>query len=132
MLPLKFFFRECKQGKKVGYPSFKSKHNHNQSYRSKYSNGNIKAIFGFIQLPNLGLVCCAVSRPVKSRIISATVRQVPSGKYFVSICCTDAKFEEAEQTGAIVWINLGIKDFVITSDVQKFRVINISQNLKRS
>ena len=114
------FFCGCKQEKKIGYPRFRSKHNRNKSYKSKCVGTNIKMLADSIQLPKLGLVRCAVSRPIEGRILSATVRQVPSGKYFVSICCTDIEIEPLEQTGAIVGIDLGIKDFAITSDGQTF------------
>ena len=46
-----------------------------------------------IQLPKLGLVKCSISKKVKGRILSATVSQNPSGKYFVSLCCTDVEIE---------------------------------------
>jgi putative transposase len=114
------FFRGCKQGKKIGYPRFKSKRNRHRSYKSKAVGASIKVLPAYVQLPKLGLVPCVVSRPVEGRILSATVSQVPSGKYFVSICCTDVEIEPLEQTGALVGIDLGIKDFAITSDGQKY------------
>ena len=67
------------------YPRFKSKKNPVQSYTTKYTNGNIDAILNHIKLPILGLIRFAKSREVKGRIISATIRRNPSGKYFVSI-----------------------------------------------
>lgn len=114
------FFRGCKQGKQIGYPRFKNKRNLNRSYKSSFSNGNIKVLEDCVQLPKLGRVPCAVSRPIEGLILSATVSQVPSGKYFVSICCTDVEIAPLEQTGAVVGIDLGLKDFAITSDGQKF------------
>lgn len=38
------FFRRVKQGQKPGYPRFKSKHNHRQSYKSKCVRTNIKVL----------------------------------------------------------------------------------------
>ena len=35
------FFKGCKSGKQVGYPEYKCKHDHNQSFTSK-NNGSIK------------------------------------------------------------------------------------------
>lgn len=32
-----------------------------------------------------------ISKEVKGRILSATVSQNPSGKYFVALCCTDVE-----------------------------------------
>lgn len=59
---------------------------------------------------------CRVSKQIEGRILSATISQNPSGKYFVSVCCTDVEMKPLEPTGAVVGIDLGIKDFVITSD----------------
>ena len=110
------FFRRVKQGQKPGYPRFKSKRNHRQSYKSKCTRTNIKVLDGAVQLPKLGLVKCRVSKEVKGRILSATISQNPSGKYFVSICCTDIEIKPMPPTGAAVGIDVGIKAFAITSD----------------
>ena len=114
------FFRRVKNGEKPGFPKFKSKRNHRKSYRTNYSHGNIAIVGNRIKLPKLGLVKCHVSKEVKGRILNATVSQNPSGKYFVSICCTDVEIEPMEPTGAVVGVDLGIKDLAITSDGQKF------------
>lgn len=73
-----------------------------------------------MQLPKLGLVKCRVSKEVKGRILSATVSRNPSGKYFVALCCTDIQIEPLPATGAMVGIDLGLKDLAITSDGEKF------------
>ena len=50
------------------------------------------------------------------RILSATVSQEPSGKYYVSLCCTDVEIPQYEKTGSVVGLDLGIKEFCITSN----------------
>ena len=112
----KNFFRRVKNGEKPGFPKFKSKHNHRQSYRSQFSNGNIKVFDKSVQLPKLGKVKCRVSKQIKGRILSATVSQSPSGKYFVAICCTDVEMKPLPKTGATVGLDMGIKSFAVTSD----------------
>ena len=107
------FFRRVKQGKTPGYPHFKSKRNHRKSYKAK---GNIKVLDHAVQLPKLGLVKCRVSKQVKGRILSATVSQNPSGKYFVSLCCTDVDFAQLPKTGEVVGIDMGVNSFAVTSD----------------
>ena len=52
----------------------------------------------------------------KGRILNATVSQEPSGKYYVSICCTDIDIQPLNKTGNNIGIDLGIKEFCITSD----------------
>ena len=109
----KNFFRRVKNGEKPGFPKFKSKRDHRQSYTT---NCNIKLFENAVQLPKLGRVKCRVSKEVKGRIISATVSQNPSGKYFVSLCCTYIENEPLPKTGAVIGVDLGLKAFAITSD----------------
>ena len=113
------FFRRVKQGGAPGYPRFKSKRNHYRSYKSKCVGTNIKITDGAVQLPKLGYVECRVSKRVQGRILSATVSQNPSGKYFVSLCCAEVEIERLPQTGSVIGLDLGIKDFCITSDGDK-------------
>ena len=114
------FFRRVKQGGTPGFPKFKSKKDFHRSYKSKCVGTNIRVYEDAVQLPKLGLVECRVSRPIDGRILSATVSQTPSSKYFVSLCCTDVDMPRLESTGSVVGIDLGLKDFAITSDGQKF------------
>ena len=83
------FFRRVRQGGVPGYPCFKSKRDHRKSYKAKNVGNTIRIEGKHIRLPKLGLVKCRVSKEVKGRILSGTVSQSPSGKYFVSLCCTD-------------------------------------------
>lgn len=110
------FFRRIKHGENPGYPRFKSKRNHRKSYKSKCVGTNIKVLDKAVQLPKLGLVKCRISKEVKGRILSATVSQDPSGKYFVALCCTDVEIEPLRSTGAVVGLDMGLKSFAITSD----------------
>ena len=112
----KNFFRRAHKGDKSGYPKFKVKKDAKKSYKSQCISDNIKIIGKSIQIPKLGLVRCRISKAVNGRIISATIRQNPSGKYFVSICCTDVEVESFPSTGAVVGLDMGLKSFAITSN----------------
>ena len=114
------FFRRVKNGEKPGFPRFKSKHDHRQSYKSKCVGTNIKVLDNAVQLPKLGKVKCRVSKEVKGRILSATVSQNPSGKYFVSLCCTDVDITPLERTNRSCGVDLGVHDFAVTSDGVKY------------
>lgn len=113
----KNFFRRVKNGEKHGFPRFKSKHEHRQSYRT---NGSIRIFENAIQLPKLGRVKCRVSKEVKGRILSATISQNPSGKYFVALCCTDVEIEPLPKTGVVIGVDMGLKAFAITSDGMEY------------
>lgn len=110
------FFRRVKCGEKPGYPRFKSRKDRRQSYKSKCVGTNIKVLEKAVQLPKLGLVKCRVSKEVMGRILSATVSQNPSGKYFVALCCTDVDIETLPSTGAVVGLDMGLKSFAVTSN----------------
>ena len=101
-----------------GYPKFKSKKTHRFSYKSKCVNGNIQYCGKHIKLPKLGMVKTKNKLIPSGRILNATVSQEPSGKYYVSLCCTDVELDSPilEKTNNTIGIDLGIKEFCITSN----------------
>ncbi|WP_121615274.1 IS200/IS605 family element RNA-guided endonuclease TnpB [Virgibacillus halodenitrificans] len=96
-------------------PRFKSKNNPVQSYVTRHTNGNIAIVGNHVKLPKLGLVRFAKSREVEGRILNATVRRNPSGKYFVSIL-VETNVSELPKTGFAVGIDVGLKEFAVLSD----------------
>ena len=117
----KNFFRRIKQGQGVGFPKFKSKKNNRNSYKTNFSNGNIKVDFtnNKIQLPKLKWVKAKVHREFVGVIKSATISQTPSGKYFVSVL-VDTENIRLPRLNTKVGIDLGLKEFAITSDGEVF------------
>ena len=107
----KKFFKEHS-----GFPKFKSRKTHRYSYRTSFTNGNIQYCGKHIKLPKLGMVKTRDKQIPQGRILNATVSQEPSGKYYVSLCCTDVEIDPFEKTGSVVGIDLGIKEFCITSN----------------
>lgn len=95
-------------------PRFKSKKNKVQSYTTKQTNRNIAIVGDKIKLPKLGLVRFAKSREIQGRILNATVRRNPSGKYFVSLLA-EVEVQPLEKAGSSVGVDLGLKDFAILS-----------------
>ena len=110
------FFRRLKTGKHVGFPKFKSKKSNRFSYTTQKIRTNIKVFDNCIQLPKLGFVKCRVGKQIQGRILSATVSKNPSGKYFVSICCTDVEAEPLPKTNKFIGIDLGIKHLAVDSN----------------
>ena len=99
-------------------PQFESKKNPVQSYTTKNVNKSITIIENIIKLPKLGQVKFAKSRELNGRILNATIRKNPSGKFFVSILCEE-EVPELPKTGLEIGIDLGITDFAILSNGQK-------------
>ena len=110
------FFKRVKKGEKPGYPKFKRKHNHHNSYSAKNNGGTITIDGNKIKVPKLGWIKCKVSKEVKGKILSATISQNPSEKYFVSICCTNVEIKPLAKTGKSVGLDMGIKSLITTSD----------------
>ena len=99
-----------------GYPKFKSKKDNRKSYRTNYTNNNIEFLDKWIKVPKLGKLKIRDKMKPQGRIINATITQAPSGKYYISLCCTDIEIKKLESTNKNVGIDLGIKNFAITSD----------------
>lgn len=110
------FFKEH-----AGYPKFKSKHDSHKSYTTNFTNGNIVVDFekGKVKLPKLKEVKAKIHREFSGQIKSATVSQVPSGKYYVSIL-VETEHEEIPHTKQKIGLDLGMKDLCITSNGKKY------------
>ncbi|MCJ0124448.1 IS200/IS605 family element RNA-guided endonuclease TnpB [Clostridioides difficile] len=108
----KKFFKE-----KAGFPKFKSKKINRFSYKTNFTNGNIMYCGQHIKLPKLGMVKVRDKQVPKGRILNATISKEPSGRYYVSLCCTDVDIEafENENTNNHIGLDLGIKEFCISS-----------------
>lgn len=104
-----------------GYPKFKSKKNRHKSYRTSCTNNNIQFCEKHIKLPKLGMVKFRDKHIPQGRILNATISQEPSGKYYVSICCTDVLCDPYTKTNNNIGIDLGIVDFAIMSDGNKIK-----------
>lgn len=99
-----------------GFPKFKSKHNHNQSYRTQMVNDNIKIEGNKIKLPKIGWVEFKKHRKIQGKILNATVSRTSSNKCFVSICCTNVEGEKLPQNSNAIGIDVGIKSFCAMSN----------------
>ena len=100
----------------VGFPKFKSKKNNYYSYTTNNQGGNIYVSEKYIKLPKIGLVKVKKHRDFEGLIKSVTISQVPSGKYFVSVLVECDNTESIKQSENMIGIDLGIKEFAITSD----------------
>lgn len=100
----------------VGFPKFKSKKNHHYSYTTNNQGGNIYVLDRYIKLPKIGLVRMKKHRNIEGTIKSVTVSQNPSAKYFVSVLVEREEPEKLVKSKSEVGIDLGIKEFAITSD----------------
>lgn len=119
------YFERRNQG--VGFPSFKKKKS-----RKTYRTSKAKIVDdSHVWIPKIGLVKARISRPIQGRITSATIKQVPSGKYFIVFTCTDIPQQPKESTGKAIGIDLGVTTLVTTSDGQKIGSLEGSKKLDK-
>ena len=100
----------------AGFPKFKSKKDNHYSYTTNNVNGNFKVTERYITLPKIGLVRVKKHRDFEGIIKSVTVSKTPSGKYYVSVLVNCEEQEKLFQSNNEIGIDLGIKEFAITSD----------------
>ena len=100
-----------------GFPKFKSKKDNHKSYKTNFTINNIEVDFinDKIKIPKLKWVKSKVHRKFTGKIKSATISQNPSGKYFISIL-VDTENIQMSKNNNKVGIDLGLKEFAITSD----------------
>lgn len=100
----------------IGFPKFKSKKNHYNSYTTNNQGGNIYVSDRCIKLPKIGLVRVKKHRDFIGVIKSVTVSKTPSGKYYVSVLVNCEDQEKLPKSNNEIGIDLGIKEFCITSN----------------
>lgn len=112
----KNFFRD----KSVGFPKFKSKKRNRHSYTTNNQNGTIYIENKHIKLPKLkSMIRIVQHRQFEGEIKSCTISKTPTNKYYVSILA-DEDINRLPKSNNKVGIDLGIKDFAITSDGEVF------------
>ena len=100
--------------KRAAHPTFKSKHNRHQSYRTINQGDNIRIVGKYIKLPKLGLVKIRQSMEV-GNINNVTIESTPTGKYFAVL---NVEFEPQPRpnNGGTIGIDVGIKVFYSDSN----------------
>ncbi len=115
------FFR-----KKSKFPKFKKK-SENQSFCVPQFFKIDKQLF----IPKMKEgVDIVISRKLEGEIKSVTISKTPTDKYFASILMEVPK-KSLPKTGKTVGIDLGITDFIVTSDGEKIKNPNFSRSLKQ-
>ena len=100
--------------KRAAHPTFKSKHNRHQSYRTVNQGNNIRIAGKYIKLPKLGYVKIRQSMEV-GKIKNVTIKHTPTGKYFAVL---NVEFEPQPRpnNGGCIGIDVGIKAFFSDSN----------------
>ncbi|MHA2407385.1 MAG: RNA-guided endonuclease InsQ/TnpB family protein [Candidatus Ranarchaeia archaeon] len=108
------FFSGLKQGKKIGFPRFKSRHKQMDSFRL---TGTIKVFDNAIQLPRLGLLQLKERGYLPTtgvHVLSATVSE-KAGRWFISLLVRE-EITISPNRGEIVGVDLGVKRLATLSN----------------
>ena len=113
----------------TGFPRFKSKHDNKQSCRFELraiSKRNIYTDYK-ISLANIKDVKFKCSKKYaeylqkhKDFIRQATLKKLPTREYYLSILVDGSLMKKVKESDKSVGIDLGIKDFVVTSEGEVF------------
>ena len=114
-----------------GFPKFKSKHDNNSALFpceaiSKSNTFETKHISLIKSLKNIKFHCSNLYfnrlQRYKNNIKSATLSKTKSGKLYLSVLISmnEEEFKQFRHTNNKVGIDLGVKDFIITSDGEMF------------
>ena len=132
----KNFYNNLKKGKKPGYPTFKSKH---QKQTCRFPVDAISGVKGnriniINKLKDINYKCSRNDEiylnKYQSLIKSATLSKTKSGNYFFSILIDRTNKKLNQPTNNTIGIDLGIKDFIVTSEGLKYENLKIKRNNK--
>lgn len=100
-----------------GFPKFKTKRKSISSFRTTCYNKNIEIKDNMIKFPKLKWVKYRDKRDTSNvgKILNATITRSKTGKYYVSIS-TESIISVKESTGSVIGIDLGLKEYLVTSD----------------
>ncbi|MGL5075843.1 MAG: RNA-guided endonuclease InsQ/TnpB family protein [Waterburya sp.] len=119
---------------RTGYPTFKKR----QGRQSMQYPQNVKILSDSeIKFPgNLGVVKAKIHRDCVGTLRTVTVSKMPDGRYYASLLMDDGiEKPVANEDGRAIGIDLGLLDFVVTSDGSKYQnprhLKKHERNLKR-
>jgi len=108
-----------KQG--LGFPNFKSRHFDNPGIEIPQVNQHIKWWADKIQIPIIGKIKWTYHRKIKGRLLSATIKRDGDQWYVCMLTEQEGVDQQMQfQEDDCVGIDLGLKDFAITSDGEVF------------
>ena len=104
--------------KRAKFPKFKSKHSKNSFTVPQYAHiaDNKLSVPKFREG-----IRCRVHREIKGKIEKVTISKTPSGKYFVSVLTEEEYETPPEKTDKSVGLDIGLKDFIVTSEGEVFK-----------
>ncbi len=120
-----------------GFPKFKSKHDNKQSCRFELQaiskrNDYTTYHLSLANIRNIEFRCSEkyanYLQKHHDNIRQATLKRLPCGEYYLSILVDGNLTHKVKETNSLIGIDLGIKDFVITSDGEVFNNLHFKKS----
>ena len=120
----------------TGYPKFKSKHDNKQSCRFELGaiskrNDYTTYHLSLANIRNVRFRCnekyALYLQKHHDNIRQATLTRLPCGEYYLSILVDGDLTHKVKESDVAVGIDLGVKDFVITSDGEVFNNLHFKK-----
>ena len=120
-----------------GFPKFKTKHDNKQSCRFELGaiskrNDYTTYHLSLANIRNVKFRCnekyAQYLQKHHDNIRQATLSRLPCGEYHLSILVDGGLMHQVKETNSTVGIDLGIKDFVITSDGEVFNNLHFKKS----
>ena len=121
----------------TGYPKFKSKKDNKQSCRFELgaiSRRNVYTDYklSLANIKNVKFRCnkkyAEYLQKNRDNIRQATLTKLPCGEYYLSILVDGDLTHSVKESRHIIGIDLGVKDFVVTSDGEVFENLHFKKN----
>ena len=121
----------------TGFPKFKSKKDNKQSCRFELGAISKKNIYtdyklSLANIKNIKFRCskkyAEYLQKYKANIRQATLTKLPCGEYYLSILIDGDLTHKVKESHHTIGIDLGIKDFVITSEGEVFENLHFKKN----
>ena len=109
------FFRRIKLGETPGFPRFQSANRYNSF---TYPQAGYEIVKGKLKLSKIGSVRIFLHRPIEGKIKTCTVIR-KNGRYYACFSC-EVEAENFPLVGGMVGIDMGIKEFCVTSNGEVF------------
>lgn len=129
-----------RNGKRLGFPQFKSKHKSKMTYKTCDAHGGIRFVDdSHIKLPKMGLVKCVKHRDFDGVIKAVTVEMKPSGKYYISVmveCPNEIELKINKKNNYnnlnVVGLDMSLSDFVVSSHEEDNTIIKYVRNYRKN
>jgi putative transposase len=114
------FYRRAQEGERTGYPRFKGRGRWDSIEWTEHGHGCKwdsvpHPTVTRVRLMGIGNVRVHQHRAVKGKIKTVTVKR-EGNRWYVVLSCDDVPAERLQPTGAIIGIDLGLANFLTTSD----------------